>query len=784
MSLNRQNNVVCLSNLVVFEKQCFFYQNAFYMETGSSLFENIKLPLEVMQNKNNLLFFISFALADQKKYITYPIFFGQVITFNNQNDLRTAIFKDLGNATPSFVIQGKEKTANNNFPITHLELALVNVSSANDKNTNYVVDEQKLTALVRAACKDFSFSINQLLFLEYQDNDFKITLHIKVKQIKYLQDQSEQSINPENHFYFQCIHELTNTSEIHFTTHCKQLELIGYTSSGLPKNFSLNFDNIGGLQKEIHAVIRSFFVPRFLGHLGELYGDILDKGVVFYGLPGTGKTTIAREIAKAFPKKLVVLINGSELRKKYVGESGKELRKLFKPPRENPDKFYVIILEELDGLCPSRNDESSGSASVTNDLTTQLLTLLDGVVAVKNILVIGTTNRIDLIDPALLRPGRLGIHIEIKLPDEKQRLEILNIKTNNLQKNLLIENDVNLEHWAKLAVNFSGAELTQLVQEATHIAQMRNLDTDLKLKAEIINPSQLSKVKNDDFKQAFEVLKNNKTKKTFKFRTDNFITDFYIKAIENFQTQVHILKKQIKVGQLPQLNYLITGKNGSGKTSLAKFLAQFAGLTYIKWVKPTEIQEGKLNQIINEAQQTENYVLILDDVEYILGADTEFKKYNNNIRIKLLELLNPENAEKPCVIIATTSNINFLERMGLLPYFNDQYTIPSIILSNKKEQEKILLQLLAICSPQTRIKIIGAEKHHDQKITLPPFRELLGKLRKCIKNDTLDVGELLLEISPTLPKTNLAAMNLSQYFLPAKPVANNAEILVSKKLNK
>lgn len=149
--------------------------------------------------------------------------------------------------------------------------------------------------------------------------------------------------------------------------------------------------------------------------------------MILHGPPGTGKTLIARQIAKALNCEEPQVVNGPEIFDKYVGGSEKKIRELFAPAeREQEEKgddsgLHIIIFDEIDAICKARGSSSNSGTNVNDSVVNQLLSKLDGVDALNNVLIIGMTNRIDLIDEAILRPGRLELHLEIGLPDRVGR---------------------------------------------------------------------------------------------------------------------------------------------------------------------------------------------------------------------------------------------------------------------------------------------------------------------------------------------------------------------------
>jgi vesicle-fusing ATPase len=268
---------------------------------------------------------------------------------------------------------------------------------------------------------------------------------------------------------------------------------------------------IGGLDNEFSAIFRRAFASRiFPPGLVEKLGIQHVRGILLYGPPGTGKTLIARQIGKMLNAREPKVINGPEVLNKYVGQSEENIRKLFadaeKEYKEKGDEsgLHIIIFDELDAVCKQRGT-SGGGTGVGDSVVNQLLSKLDGVDQLNNILLIGMTNRMDMIDEALLRAGRLEVHMEISLPDEHGRAQILNIHTMKMRNNKVLETDVNVEELAKLTKNFSGAEINGLVKAASSFAFSRHIKVGTMA---AINPDvENMKVNRADFMAALEEVK-------------------------------------------------------------------------------------------------------------------------------------------------------------------------------------------------------------------------------------------------------------------------------------
>lgn len=197
---------------------------------------------------------------------------------------------------------------------------------------------------------------------------------------------------------------------------------------------------IGGLDAELHKIFTKAFSSRVMPpKLRKEMGIKHIRGMMLYGPPGTGKTTIARAIGKALNSRDPVVKSGPEMLNKYVGEGERQVRELFAAAEEEQgeegenSQLHIIIIDEIDAICKERGSNPGGGGS-SDSIVNQLLSKIDGVNALDNILLIGMTNRLDMIDRALRRPGRLELEMEIGLPDENGRVDILKIHTERMRK--------------------------------------------------------------------------------------------------------------------------------------------------------------------------------------------------------------------------------------------------------------------------------------------------------------------------------------------------------------
>jgi len=217
---------------------------------------------------------------------------------------------------------------------------------------------------------------------------------------------------------------------------------------------------------------------------------------------------MARQIGKMLQAREPKIVNGPEVLNKYVGESEANIRVLFAEAESEQKKMginsalHIIIFDELDAICRTRGS-LSGSTGVHDTVVNQLLAKIDGVEQLNNILLIGMTNRIDMIDEALLRPGRLEVKMEIGLPDEEGRLEILQIHTAQMRKHKKLSPEVDMAYLAKKTRNFSGAEIEGLVRSAQSTAMNRMIKAKDKVSVSL-EDADLLRVTAADFEHALQ----------------------------------------------------------------------------------------------------------------------------------------------------------------------------------------------------------------------------------------------------------------------------------------
>lgn len=276
---------------------------------------------------------------------------------------------------------------------------------------------------------------------------------------------------------------------------CKSSERIISVPEALSINIDFCYMGIGGLKNQMEAIIRQVLISRIVNKsMREKYKVKDIRGILLYGPPGTGKTLIAKNISKIIPNAVIKKVNGPELSSKWHGETESNIRNIFDDAKKNSNKLHVIIFDEIDAIGRKRGESLS---HIDDKILTQLLTMIDGLNSAENVLIIGITNRKDVLDPALIRAGRLECHIEIPLPSEAGRKEILDIYLNPLRSQKLVT-DINSDIWSRILDGYSGADIESLIGRAKNLALLRNCDinaNNINSKTELETFSQIT---NDD----------------------------------------------------------------------------------------------------------------------------------------------------------------------------------------------------------------------------------------------------------------------------------------------
>jgi len=461
----------------------------------------------------------------------------------------------------------------------------------------------------------------------------------------------------------------------------------------LAPNFKFEDMGIGGLDKEFSSIFRRAFASRiFPPGLIEKLGIQHVKGILLYGPPGTGKTLIARRIGKMLNAREPKVINGPEVLNKYVGQSEENIRKLFadaeKEYKEKGEEsgLHIIIFDELDAVCKQRGSGAGGGTGVGDSVVNQLLSKLDGVDQLNNILVIGMTNRMDMIDDALLRPGRLEQHVEISLPDEKGRVQILNIHTAKMRSNNNLDNDVSLEDLARRTKNFSGAEISGLVRAATSYALSRHVKVGTV--AGVADDVDKITVNRDDFEHAFDDVQP-----AFGVSGEQMQTLLrggiihFSPFIDNILNEGRLIVQQVRQpDSTPLFSAILHGPPGSGKTALAAKIALDSDYPLIKLISPDNMigfnesmKIEHMRRIFDDAYKSPLSVVLIDNIERIVEWVPIGPRFSNAVLQALMVLLGKEPPKgRRLLVLATTGERSVLQQLDLFTVFDSDIAVPNV----------------------------------------------------------------------------------------------------------
>lgn len=406
----------------------------------------------------------------------------------------------------------------------------------------------------------------------------------------------------------------------------------------------------------------------------ERIGIEAPKGVLLYGPPGTGKTLLAKAVANETNANFYS-IGGPEIMSKFYGESEEKLREVFKQAEENSPA--IIFIDEIDSIAPKR-EEVSGD--VEKRIVSQLLTLMDGLMARGEVVVIGATNRPNAIDSALRRPGRFDREIEIGIPDKDGRFDILQIHTRGMP----LTDSINLEQFAKVTHGFVGADLESLSKEAA----MRSLRRELpkinmeqsKIPLEVLNKI---KITEKDFEDALKDIQPSALREIQVQRPNVSWED--IGGLSEVKEELsQVVEWPLKYPELftegdvkPPKGLLLYGPPGTGKTLIAKAVATTSESNFInikgpellsKWVGESE--KG-IREVFRKARQASPCIIFFDEIDSIsprrnTGPGTDTHVTERMVSQLLTEIDGLEDL-KGVIIIGATNRPDIIDEALLRP---------------------------------------------------------------------------------------------------------------------
>lgn len=439
------------------------------------------------------------------------------------------------------------------------------------------------------------------------------------------------------------------------------------------KTPSVTYEDIGGLDEELEQVREMIELP--MRH-PELFGQLgIDppKGVLLHGPPGTGKTLMAKAVANEIDA-YFTNISGPEIMSKFYGESEEQLREIFDEASENTPA--IVFIDELDAIAPKRG-ETTGD--VERRVVAQLLSLMDGLEERGQVTVIGATNRVDALDPALRRGGRFDREIEVGVPDKGGRKEILQVHTRRMP----LTDDVDLDTYAENTHGFVGADIESLAKESAMTA-LRRIRPQLDLESDEIDSEMLEdlRVTDDDFREALKGIEPSALREVFvevpdvTWNSVGGLEETKERLRETIQWPIDYPEVFQTMDMASAKGVLLYGPPGTGKTLLAKAIANEANSNFIS-IKGPELlnkyvgeSEKGVRDVFSKARENAPTVVFFDEIDSIAGERGQRMSdsgVGERVVSQLLTELDGVEELDDVVIIAATNRPDLIDSALLRP---------------------------------------------------------------------------------------------------------------------
>lgn len=482
------------------------------------------------------------------------------------------------------------------------------------------------------------------------------------------------------------------------------------------------YDAIGGASKHLAAVRELVELPLKHPELWRKLGINPPRGVLLTGPSGCGKTAMARAVA-AETGAYFFVINGPEVISKKAGESETNLRRAFEDAEANAEDYggAIVFIDEIDSIAPKR--EKAGG-EVEKRIVSQLLTLMDGLKPTSKVVVIAATNRQGVIEPALRRPGRFDRELDMGVPDEAGRLEILQIKTRDMR----LGKDVDLELLARGTHGYVGADLQQLCMEAALEcirSKMGLIDFDKDRVDKMILDSIV--VEEKHFEHAMAVVHPSSLRESqvevpdVHWEDVGGLEDVKRELHETVQYPVEHADKYVKFGMSPSKGVLFYGPPGCGKTLLAKAIANECGANFIS-IKGPELltqwfgeSEANVRELFDKARAASPCILMFDEMDSIAKArgsgGAGSSEAGDRVINQILTEIDGVGARKNVFVIGATNRPDILDPAVIRPGRLDQLIY--IPLPDLKSREAIFKAALrkAPIDPEVDIEVLARSTH-------------------------------------------------------------------------
>jgi transitional endoplasmic reticulum ATPase len=431
----------------------------------------------------------------------------------------------------------------------------------------------------------------------------------------------------------------------------------------------VSYEDIGGLGTQVQRIREMIELPLKYPEVFKRLGIEAPKGVFMYGPPGTGKTLTARAVASETDA-YFVSISGPEIMGKFYGESEARLRSVFEDAQKHAPA--IIFIDEIDAIAPKREDMGS-EKQVERRVVSQLLALMDGLESRGHVIVIGATNIPNTIDPALRRPGRFDREISIPIPDKNGRLEILEIHTRGMP----LAKDVDVQKLAGITHGFVGADLEALAREAA-MSALRKILPNIDFELSDIPYETLLKLEitMDNFLEALKEIEPSAIREVFVEVPDVKWSD--VGGLENIKQE---LKEAIewplkypdvfvKANTNPPKGILLYGRPGTGKTLLAKAVANESGVNFISIKGPQLISryvgesERGVRETFRKAKHAAPTILFLDEIDSLVprrGSSSTDAHVTERVISQFLTEMDGIEELKGVVVLAATNRLDLVD---------------------------------------------------------------------------------------------------------------------------
>lgn len=441
----------------------------------------------------------------------------------------------------------------------------------------------------------------------------------------------------------------------------------------------VGYDDLGGCRKQLAQIREMVELPLRHPQLFKSIGIKPPRGVLMFGPPGTGKTLMARAVANETGA-FFFLINGPEIMSKMAGESESNLRKAFEEAEKNSPA--IIFIDEIDSIAPKR-EKTNGE--VERRVVSQLLTLMDGLKARSNVVVMAATNRPNSIDPALRRFGRFDREVDIGIPDPTGRLEILRIHT----KNMKLAEDVDLDQIATETHGYVGSDIASLCSEAA-MQQIREKMDLIDLEEETIDAEVLDTlgVSMENFRFALGASNPSALRETVvevptvTWKDIGGLEKVKQELQETVSYPVEHPELYLKLGLAPSKGVLFYGPPGTGKTMLAKAIANECQANFIS-IKGPELltmwfgeSEANVRDVFDKARAAAPCVMFFDELDAIAksrgGSSGDAGGAGDRVINQILTEMDGMNAKKNVFVIGATNRPDQIDPAILRPGRLDQ----------------------------------------------------------------------------------------------------------------